>query len=543
MTLLSETDTSPSGDSQPVALSPTRRRPVHGVTERGPDLLPLEPGEQYRFTFAMDACVGCHSCEVACAEQNDTPVDQAWRRVGELEGGEFPDTRRFSLSMACNHCVEPTCLSGCPSNAYEKLGNGLVVHHADDCIGCQYCIWNCPYEVPVFNPIDKIVSKCDMCRPRIDEGQSPACVLACPTHAIGVEKVDVAEWRADHASADAPGLPPADITLSTTRIVVPLDIPAGTRPANEHRVRREDPHWPLIVLTLLTQLSLGVVATTVALEMAGAGGTSPTTSVGSRLGGPATGAFLAGAVALGASLLHLGRPSRALKALRNLRTSWLSREVALFSVFSVLSFAYAASWAGPAWIGEPDATSALGRWPTSLVGIAAALVGVAGVYASARLYLVPARPVWNSARTPAAFFATALATGPLVALLCLDRSTLRPLWVAVLIGVAAGGIVAQLVVQACLQAAVRNRPDHQHQGTAQLLDGELRGLLLTRLAAAGMGLGLLAFCLAAPLDSAAAGGRLTVALVVIASGELIGRYLFYVSVVPYRMADGFFGSR
>ncbi len=539
MTLVSETVTpdpaTPDGDSsEPIAFTPTRRRPVHGVTERGPDLLPLQAGEQYRFSFAMDACVGCHSCEVACAEQNDTPVDQAWRRVGELEGGEFPDTRRFSLSMACNHCVDPTCLSGCPSNAYEKLGNGIVAHHPDDCIGCQYCIWNCPYEVPVFNPVKKIVSKCDMCRPRIEEGQNPACVLACPTHAIGVEKVDVAAWRADHAYADAPGLPPADITLSTTRISLPPDVPADTRPANEHRVRPEDPHWPLVVLTLLTQLSLGTVATTVALELAGANTTLSANHRGGGLAGPAVGAFLAGLVALTASLLHLGRPTRALKALRNLRTSWLSREVALFSAFSILSCGYAAAQAASGWEG--------GTLPSAL-GIAAVAVGMAGVYASARLYLVPARPVWHSRRTPVAFFATAVATGPLVTLLCLDRTELRPSAVGLLIAVAALGTIAQLGVQARLLAVVRSRQDHQHQGTAQLLDGELHALFRGRVAVAVVGLCLLASAAAVPLGGAAAGGRLAGALVVIALGELAGRYLFYVSVVPYRMADGFFGSR
>ncbi|HEX6597052.1 MAG TPA: DmsC/YnfH family molybdoenzyme membrane anchor subunit, partial [Acidimicrobiales bacterium] len=417
---------------QPVAFTRPPRRSGHagqarrsghaGEARRSgdhtPELLPLQDGEQYRFTFAMEACVGCHSCEVACAEQNNTPVEQGWRRVGELEGGSFPDARRFSLSMACNHCVEPTCLSGCPTSAYEKLDNGIVVHHADDCIGCQYCIWNCPYEVPVFNPVRKIVSKCDMCRPRLEAGQSPACVLACPTKAIGVEPVDVAAWRADHTAAEAPGLPPSDITLSTTRIILPAGLPEGIKAANERPVASEHPHWPLIVLTLLTQLSLGTVTATVLLQAVGATGRG-----GSGLAGPAVGAFLAGAAALAASLLHLGRPTRAFKALRNVRTSWLSREVALFGVFSLLSFAYAASWSEP-------------QLPGLALGVAATVVGIAGVYASARLYLVPARPVWNSRRTPTAFFATAAATGPLLALLCLDRTRLRPAWVVVLLGAA-----------------------------------------------------------------------------------------------------------
>lgn len=486
------------------------------MTIAPPALLPLQDGEQYRFTFAMDACVGCHSCEVACAEQNGTPVDKAWRKVGELEGGEFPDTRRFSLSIACNHCLEPTCLSGCPTNAYEKLANGIVAHHPDECVGCQYCMWNCPYEVPVFNEARRIVSKCDMCRPRLDVGESPACVLACPTHAIGIEAVDVEAWRADHAHADAPGLPPSGITISTTRISSASGLPADLRAVDDHRVVPQDPHWPLIALTLLTQLAAGAVASAALLGLA-AGGRG--------LASATRGAFVAGAVALSGSLLHLGRPMRALKALRNLRTSWLSREVALFSLFAVLSFAYA--W-------RPGA---------SLLGLTATLVGMAGVYASARLYLVPARPVWNSRRTPVAFFATAAATGPLLTLLCIDRSLVRPLWLAILMSVAGAGTLVQSGVQARLLYVVRHRPDRQHRGTAELTLGPFHTLFLLRLIAAATGLGLLAATVGTPLGGAAAGGRLATALAVIGAGELAGRYLFYVTVVPYRIAGRFAPAR
>jgi DMSO reductase anchor subunit len=308
-------------------------------------------------------------------------------------------------------------------------------------------------------------------------------------------------------------------------------MPADTTAANEHRVRPEDPHWPLVVLTLLTQLSLGTVAATVALEV---GGATLARAGGRGLAGPAVGAFLAGLVALTASLLHLGRPSRALKALRNLRTSWLSREVALFSGFSFLSFGYATAWAASSTEGGPS---------TLVLGLAAVMVGIAGVYASARLYLVPARPVWNSSRTPVAFFGTAVSTGPLVALLSLDRSTMRPGWVAAMIVMAAMGTVAQIAVQVRLSSVVRRRTDQQHRGTATLLDGELHGLFRGRLVAALLGLGLLVAATTVPLGGAASGGRLGAALVVIAVGEAAGRYLFYVSVVPYRMADGFFGSR
>ncbi|HEX2192121.1 MAG TPA: DmsC/YnfH family molybdoenzyme membrane anchor subunit [Acidimicrobiales bacterium] len=513
-------------DTPSVLVTLTGAMDSSGVTgTEGPELLPLDAGEQYRFGFAMDACIGCHSCEVACAEQNDTPIDVAWRRVGELEGGEFPRTRRFNLSMACNHCLEPTCLSGCPTNAYEKLVNGVVRHDADECIGCQYCIWNCPYEVPVFDRRRKIVSKCDMCLPRLDVGQAPACVGACPTHAITVEKVEVAAWRADHTEADAPGLPPAGITLSTTRVTLPENMPAGTAAASDHRVDPEDPHWPLIGLTLLTQLSLGIVAATVATQLAGSAGRG-------TLAGGAVGGAVAGATALAASLVHLGRPTHAFKALRNLRTSWLSREVALFSAFAAVSLLYAGAWRAAVRGGVPAVGMAL--------GVAAVLLGVTGVYASGRLYLVPARPVWNSRRTLVSFFATAVSVGPLVTLFCLDRAHLDPAWIGFLLAAAGAGTVVQLAVHAHLVRTVRGGDDRQHRGTATLLRGRFRDLVAFRLGLAGVGLALLVSAFAVPLAGPAAAGRFGVGLVVLGLGELIGRYLFYVTVVPFGTAGNFF---
>jgi len=110
------------------------------------------PGEQYRFHFDMTKCIGCQCCVVACNEQNGNPADIHWRRVGEIEGGAYPETWRSYISMGCNHCLEPTCMEGCPVEAYTKdPATGLVLHSADACIGCQYCTWNCSYGVPQFN--------------------------------------------------------------------------------------------------------------------------------------------------------------------------------------------------------------------------------------------------------------------------------------------------------------------------------------------------------------------------------------------------------
>jgi len=480
-----------------------------GIGQDGPALLPLDAGEQYRFRFEMAACIGCHSCEVACAEQNGNPVGVNWRRVGEVEGGAFPDTQRFNLSMACNHCVEPTCLSGCPTNAYVKLANGIVAHHAEDCIGCQYCIWNCPYEVPVFNPQRRVVTKCDLCQPRLAAGGQPACVEACPTHAITVEKVDVAAWRLDHAQADAPGLPPAGITLSTTRIVLPEAMPARTRSVVEERLEPADAHWPLVGATVLTQISLGALLGTLTLPVVAAGG--------------AVAAALAGAVALAVSVLHLGRPAAAWKAMRNLRRSWLSREVALFSAFSFATF------------GDAGASLLGYRGPAQVVGGAAAVLGIAGVFASARLYLVPARPVWNSPRTVVAFFATAVSTGPLLAIVAArpDRAGAR-----LLFGLAALGCLVQLGAIQHLVASIAARREREYALSARLLFGRFRSLFALRCAAS---LATVATCMWAALSvDHRSGAALALAVLVVGGvGELVGRYLFFVTVTPMTAARRF----
>jgi formate dehydrogenase iron-sulfur subunit len=478
-----------SGAAVEITSKRARKREIHGVSEEGPGLLPLDAGQQYRFTFDMNACIGCHSCEVACAEQNGLPVDTAWRRVGEIEGGTYPETKRFYLSMACNHCLDPACLEGCPTNAYEKLPNGVVEHHADDCIGCQYCTWNCPYSVPVFQPDRKIVTKCDMCLPRLGEGLAPACVGACPTHAIGVERVDVAAWRADHSEANAPHLPPSGITVSTTRIILPDDLPEETFAASDYTLQPEHPHWPLVWVTLLTQLATGVMLAAVAER--------------SRSGSIA--AFVAAAIALPASLFHLGRPLHAWKALRGLRRSWLSREVLAFGLFAVTAGAAALTSSTP-------------------VAALALATGVAGVYASGRLYVVPGRPSWDSWLTVAQFLATAVALGPLAAATVEGGSTMLRL-------LAAGGGTCSLAIYVLNLRRLAVDDRLEFRGTWVLTRGHLRHAFTARLAA---GVLALALALVAPVWSA---------LILAGGAELVGRWLFYVSVVPLNMPGGFFRGR
>jgi DMSO reductase anchor subunit/ferredoxin len=388
--------------------------------------------------------------------------------------------------MGCNHCLEPSCLAGCPVNAYSKEPvTGLVLHSADACIGCQYCTWNCPYGVPQYNPDRGVVGKCDMCFGRLAEGREPACVDACPESAIEIETVNTAEWRNDYDAANAPGMPSADHTVSTTRITLPERISPELQRADYHRVRPEDPHLPLVAMLVLTQLSAGAFFWLALLKAARPAAVAA--------------ALIVAFVSLAASTLHLGRPVYAFRALRMWRRSWLSREVLLFSLFAVTA---AASVAIPTLIP------------------AAALLGFAGITASACIYLVPARPAWNHKSTLADFYLTALLLGPLF------LATLGVVAPPLVICAAAA---AQLVNHLLRFTVMSFSEEFELRASARLLAYDLRTGFVARLVL------LVAGGIVLPLAGhAAIGFALTLA------SELLSRYLFFVSVVPQNMAASFF---
>lgn len=469
-----------------------------------PDRKP-SPGEQYRFHFDMTKCVGCKCCVVACNEQNGNPGDLHWRRVGEIEGGYYPDTRRWYLSMGCNHCLEPACLTGCPVEAYEKDSiTGVVKHNADTCIGCQYCTWNCSYGVPQYNPERGVVGKCDLCHNRLYDGDAPACVEACPQGAIAIEIVDIAAWRADHLLADAPGLPSSADSLSTTRVTLPRDMPPDIDRVDRGQLRLEEPHWPLVFMLTLTQMSVGAACGMWLLSLAES--TSLVRGAALTLG--------VAVVSLLASVLHLGRPVHAYRAIRGWRRSWLSREVLTLGLFANFAAIFAAALS-------------LHLRLSAISGALACVFGLLGVYCSARVYMVPARPAWNSRYTPVEFFATTLLLGPLLA-----RAAGIHHEHAFAVAAAAGASIQLVAEIAKLFWLAQGAEGSEYRLSASLLIDRLRKPFLLRLAL------LLVGGIILPLI-ANTSGILALALLLALSGELIGRWLFFVTVIPKNVASTF----
>ena len=147
---------------------------------------------KYVIFFDPVKCLGCRSCEVACAvvhsvSKNLTeaieefPVPQQRVRVEDLSGSPVP--------ILCRHCEAAPCVQVCPTDAIKKHSNGPVVVDPELCVGCSSCVIVCPWGVPVLDRDRKVMIKCDFCMEEVEEGGEPACVSACPTKALTFKSV------------------------------------------------------------------------------------------------------------------------------------------------------------------------------------------------------------------------------------------------------------------------------------------------------------------------------------------------------------------
>ena len=151
--------------------------------------------------------------------------------------------------------------------AYDKDPvTGIVRHLDDQCIGCQYCVMKCPYEVPQYSAKRGIVRKCDMCANRLAVGEAPACVQACPHEAIKITVVEVSAIKHNFqlvsptpvtGNSLLPSSPAPHITLPTTRYKSTKPLPATLLAADHARVSPAHSHLPLLFMLVLTQLAVG----------------------------------------------------------------------------------------------------------------------------------------------------------------------------------------------------------------------------------------------------------------------------------------------
>lgn len=139
-------------------------------------------------------CVGCRTCEHICAETNKLPPPPEDETGNNRQPSDKQltvvntfnvDGNEIFVKKQCMHCNQPACATGCLTMAMKKTEEGPVIWTGGKCMGCRFCMVNCPFDIPKFeyasaNP--KVV-KCRMCFERLQEGKKPACVENCPAEA------------------------------------------------------------------------------------------------------------------------------------------------------------------------------------------------------------------------------------------------------------------------------------------------------------------------------------------------------------------------
>ena len=90
------------------------------------------------------------------------------------------DSFMFYLPRICEHCLNPTCVSVCPSGAmYKRAEDGVVLVDQDRCRGWRMCVSGCPYKKVYFNHSSGKAEKCTLCYPRLEIGQPTVCSETC----------------------------------------------------------------------------------------------------------------------------------------------------------------------------------------------------------------------------------------------------------------------------------------------------------------------------------------------------------------------------
>jgi formate dehydrogenase iron-sulfur subunit len=487
-----------------------------------PLTMPLE-GEQFAFEVNLDQCTGCKACVTACHALNGLDDGEAWREVGVLVSDDWRKPVRQVVTTACHHCVDPACLNGCPVLAYEKDPvTGIVRHLDDQCIGCQYCVMMCPYDVPKYSAARGIVRKCDLCHQRLTHGEAPACVQACPNEAIRisiVEQAAVERCRVNEADAGRVGeflaaAPDPAITLPTTRYVSSQPLPEALVPEAGNTRRLEPAHWPLVFMLVATQAAVGALFAGLMLPA------SAQMSVGIF-------AIVAFVLGMGASVFHLGQPLKAWRAFLGLRKSWLSREIIVFLCFAPLL-------AGTMWHWAQESSR------TSLFPYFGAAMGAVGVLCSARVYQATQRIFWR--RSMERFFASVAHLGFAVALTFAALfAAAPPMWA---LGLAVSTLLKLGVENGVLRDANMNLTEQSWPRTKEFdawfltqtaLNLRHRLGLVTRWRVAlallgGMVLPLFGMIRSEDQFVLAASGLFFCVL-----GEVLERFLFFRAVIPPRM--------
>jgi Fe-S-cluster-containing dehydrogenase component len=145
-----------------------------------------------RFFIDPSRCIGCRSCENACAEC------ETHRGVPMIHVDYLDRPNSIATTpMVCMHCENPTCAQVCPADAIKQNEEGVVLSSLKPrCIACSNCVLACPFGVPKMMTALEQMMKCDMCYDRTSIGKRPMCATVCPSQALAfVAPEEIARGR------------------------------------------------------------------------------------------------------------------------------------------------------------------------------------------------------------------------------------------------------------------------------------------------------------------------------------------------------------
>ena len=387
---------------------------------------------RYAMVADLGRCVGCQTCTAACRQTSATPPGVQWRKVLDLEFGEYPDVQRVFVPTGCQHCYDPPCMHVCPSTATRQRDDGIVTIDYDLCIGCGYCAVACPYQArfkidkPVFAHGDRptelenlqfderrigVAQKCTFCSDRIDDGVSrgltpgldpdatPVCVNSCIAEALHFGDIEDPDSNVSRLLAN------------NDRFQMHGEL--ATDPGfhylwNNHR------NEPNIRFGSVIQKNWDWRAAG-NLMFGGTGGSLMfVTALATFADSPSAVLSLLSLLVVGTGLglvwLEIGRPWRFVNVFSNPRTSWMTREAGS----AVVLFALALAGAGS---GQPA------------VGTLAGLAGLAFLYCQARmLKAAKGVPAWRASAIVPLIVSTGLSEGTALLLLMVPLAGLTTNW-------------------------------------------------------------------------------------------------------------------
>ena len=93
---------------------------------------------------------------------------------------DFEQVFMMYLPRICEHCINPACVSACPSGAmYKRDEDGIVLVDQNACRAWRFCVSSCPYKKVYFNWQTNKAEKCTLCFPRIEAGLPTICSETC----------------------------------------------------------------------------------------------------------------------------------------------------------------------------------------------------------------------------------------------------------------------------------------------------------------------------------------------------------------------------